>query len=180
MLSLRQEYYRIINRIDEKMTLQDQMLSLRRLVLQKGLPDESLDEKIIGDTSLIKCSLRGIVWKLLLGALHVDAMHYISLVQVLLIHSLCITANIDMHQKEGPCSADQKIRDDTFRTFKGDSIFWDRVTESEMTRVLSGFARFYFQREHYYVLIFISVSDSITIEYPSENCASIEISEGRC
>jgi len=64
------------------MTLQDQMLSLRKLVLQKGLPDESFEGKIIGDTSLIKCSLRGIVWKLLLGALHVDAMHYISLVQV--------------------------------------------------------------------------------------------------
>lgn len=37
----------------------------------------------------------------------------------------------------GPCPDDKKIRNDTFRTFKGNEIFWARVDESKLSRVLT-------------------------------------------
>lgn len=50
-----------------------------------------------------------------------------------------------MLRKEGPSQADSKIRDDTFRTFKGDTEFWSVVDELQLIRVLNCFERYHFQ-----------------------------------
>ena len=41
--------------------------------------------------------------------------------------------------KKGASHLDGKIRDDTFRTFKNDPLFWSVVQESSMARVLNAF-----------------------------------------
>ncbi len=95
--------------------------------MTEGLPDETREEQELRTTQngahSTYCTLRGTIWKLLLGAFHMDSMHYIHLVE------------------EGPTSFDSKIRNDTFRTFQGDEEFWSRVTESQLARVLNAFVR---------------------------------------
>lgn len=75
-----------------------------RLVIADGLPeetDEEREKRSAGNKAQgTFCTLRGTIWKLLLGALHVDAQRYIELIEL------------------GPCWADHKLRNDTFRTFK--------------------------------------------------------------
>lgn len=44
-------------------------------------------------------------------------------------------------QQLGPSSEDKKIRNDTFRTFKSNEEFWQRVNEGKMARVLNVVAR---------------------------------------
>lgn len=75
-----------------------------------GPPDES-------------CSLRGLVWKVLLGTIHIDAALYVSLVA------------------RGPSAEDVKIREDTFRTFQGDAEFRRRVHEDKLSRINNAFVR---------------------------------------
>lgn len=82
-----------------------QLYPLCRLVLTEGIPPETEDEKAKRDATNDPsvhdvCTLRGTIWKLLLGALHMDAVHYMHLIA------------------EGPTWMDQKIRNDTFRTFQ--------------------------------------------------------------
>lgn len=77
-----------------------------------GLPDENLERTLsLKRRWTHKCSLRGLVWKILLGTYHVDAMFYMKLVEL------------------GASSRDEKICDDTFRTFKKDERFHMRVRE---------------------------------------------------
>jgi len=52
-----------------------------------------------------------VIWKILLGTYHVDADFYMKLVEL------------------GASSRDQKICDDTFRTFRNNEQFHSRVTE---------------------------------------------------
>ncbi|CAM9921105.1 unnamed protein product, partial [Heterosigma akashiwo] len=48
---------------------------LRKLVIMKGLPHKA------GSEGNKQCSLRGLVWKILLGAVHMDTSLYIRLVE---------------------------------------------------------------------------------------------------
>lgn len=70
-----------------------------------------------------RCPLRGLVWKVLLGTIHTDAVLYIRLVG------------------RGPSSEDVKIREDTFRTFHGDEEFRRRVPEDKLSRVNNAYVR---------------------------------------
>jgi cell cycle arrest protein BUB2 len=67
----------------------------------------------------IECSLRGKVWKVLLGVSTVDAGEYVSLVGL------------------GRSAKYDDICKDTARTFKSDPQFRSRVTETKMNRVLN-------------------------------------------
>ena len=67
------------------------------------------------------CSLRGRVWKVLLRVKTVDAEKYISFVE------------------KGSASLYQKIRNDTFRTFKTNRNFTKKVPEEKLIRVLNAF-----------------------------------------
>lgn len=73
------------------------------------------------DPEGLRCSLRGLVWKVLLGTFHTDANLYIRLVG------------------RGPSSEDVKIREDTFRTFAGDKEFRRRVPEDKLSRINNAF-----------------------------------------
>ena len=53
--------------------------------------------------------------------------------------------------QDGPCKSDTKIRNDTFRTFKIDAEFWSKVKESQLTRVLNAFVRFYFHSKIFFI-----------------------------
>jgi cell cycle arrest protein BUB2 len=66
-------------------------------------------------------TLRGSVWKILLGVFRLDAMEYISLV------------------KKGTSSAGEKIQNDVFRTLATDKLFCETVTTEMLTRVLNAF-----------------------------------------
>jgi cell cycle arrest protein BUB2 len=134
---LREKYAAILT-FSEVEPLSDRMMKLRRLVISEGLPPESDEERACMSTGL-RTTLRGTVWKLLLGALHMDSEHYVKLVA------------------DGPSWADKKIRDDTFRTFQvrtsgasmailtfgsqGAAEFRSRVSEVSMARVLNCFVR---------------------------------------
>lgn len=67
------------------------------------------------------CSLRGRVWKSLLGVYRVSATEYLHLVS------------------KGPCSVYSKIRNDTFRTLATNKKFKARVTDDILARILNAF-----------------------------------------
>lgn len=94
--------------------------SLRRLVLLDGLPSDAnvIHTKIFG-----RCSLRGLVWKALLGIGTVDADEYTSLV------------------REGPSSDDSRVREDARRTFSKNDDFIARVPKDKIIRVLNAYVR---------------------------------------
>ncbi|CAM9703507.1 unnamed protein product [Ectocarpus fasciculatus] len=70
-----------------------------------------------------QCSLRGLVWKVLLGTIHTDSTLYIRLVA------------------KGPSSEDVKIKEDTFRTFPRDEEFRRRVHEDKLSRINNAYVR---------------------------------------
>jgi hypothetical protein len=84
-----------------------------------GLPGEAVE----------LCSLRGLIWKVLLGAVHVDAMLYMKLVE------------------QGASWKDSLIKQDTFRTFKSDKEFQRRVPEAKLSRVNNAFVRLNFPEQ---------------------------------
>eukprot|EP01104_Vermistella_antarctica_P015205 TRINITY_DN4931_c1_g1_i1.p1 TRINITY_DN4931_c1_g1~~TRINITY_DN4931_c1_g1_i1.p1 ORF type:complete len:323 (+),score=70.92 TRINITY_DN4931_c1_g1_i1:233-1201(+) len=90
--------------------------TLRDAVLLKGLPDENQ-----GELSQTKCSVRGMAWKVFLGVSSVDNEEYVRLVGM------------------GKSRLYQKIRNDTFRTFKTNRHFLHRVPEDKLIRVLNAF-----------------------------------------
>ncbi|CAN0385966.1 unnamed protein product, partial [Hapterophycus canaliculatus] len=69
------------------------------------------------------CSLRGLVWKVLLGTIHTDSSLYTRLV------------------RKGPSSEDVKIKEDTFRTFPRDEEFRRRVHEHKLSRINNAYVR---------------------------------------
>ncbi|CAI5723467.1 unnamed protein product [Hyaloperonospora brassicae] len=92
---------------------------LRRLVIVHGLPR---DEASTVDATSSLCSLRGRVWKTFLGVENdVDMTKYAALVG------------------RGASHDDGDIRNDTFRTFRGDSEFAQRVPEEKLVRLLNVF-----------------------------------------
>jgi cell cycle arrest protein BUB2 len=91
---------------------------LKRLVVVHGLPR---DEGVLAVDGA-SCSLRGRVWKALLGVeSDVDMTKYAALVG------------------RGASHYDGDIRNDTFRTFRGDSEFAQRVPEEKLVRLLNVF-----------------------------------------
>lgn len=70
-----------------------------------------------------RCSLRGLVWKVLLGTIHTDSSLYTRLV------------------RKGPSSEDVKIKEDTFRTFPRDEEFRRRVHEHKLSRINNAYVR---------------------------------------
>uniref|UniRef100_M4BRF6 Uncharacterized protein n=1 Tax=Hyaloperonospora arabidopsidis (strain Emoy2) TaxID=559515 RepID=M4BRF6_HYAAE len=92
---------------------------LKRLVIVHGLPR---DEASTLDANSSLCSLRGRVWKTFLGVKNdVDMTKYAALVG------------------RGASHYDGDIRNDTFRTFRGDPEFAQRVPEEKLVRLLNVF-----------------------------------------
>jgi len=117
-LELRKKYTDLINYGNAHPDkLKENLHRLRCLILLEGLPPEMEEE--YNDKGSTKCSLRGTVWKLLLGIKQVDAERYISLIQ------------------RGPSSAYQKIRKDMPRTFMNDEGFSARVPQDKLSRCLN-------------------------------------------
>eukprot|EP00727_Mastigamoeba_balamuthi_P013776 m51a1_g9020 hypothetical protein (339) ;mRNA; f:180811-182436 len=95
---------------------QENLRALRQLILQEGLPPQTPEELAGVDTS---CSLRGRVWKVLLGVQRVEAVRYCRLL------------------RRGPSSQLGKIKDDLHRTFQHDESFHDTVSSAKLNRVLN-------------------------------------------
>ncbi|KAF4040703.1 Rab-GTPase-TBC domain [Phytophthora infestans] len=95
---------------------------LKRLVIVHGLPrDEGFVTDVEG-SNVSLCSLRGRVWKAFLGVENdVDMTKYAALVG------------------RGASHYDGDIRNDTFRTFRGDLEFAQRVPEEKLVRLLNVF-----------------------------------------
>lgn len=92
--------------------------TLRRLVLLEGLPYDANDlhTQIFG-----RCSLRGLIWKALLGIGTVDVDEYSSFV------------------RRGPSSIDSRVREDARRTFSKNDDFTARVPTDKMIRLLNAY-----------------------------------------
>ncbi|GAM25021.1 hypothetical protein SAMD00019534_081960, partial [Acytostelium subglobosum LB1] len=102
-------------------TTQQNLYQLRKTILLEGLPDDTEEEKEDRRKGSPKCSLRGLIWKILLGVKDCDAEKYIELV------------------KRGPSEQYEKIRKDTSRTFKGDDQFSQAVQQDKLSRCLNAF-----------------------------------------
>jgi len=117
---LRKKYELLLNEGNHQpQNLDKNLYELRKLILLEGLPLETEEEQRL--TSKSMCTLRGKIWKILLRVPSVDANKYIQYVQ------------------KGPCKQYQKIRNDTFRTFKTNLGFQKRVPEERLIRVLNAF-----------------------------------------
>jgi cell cycle arrest protein BUB2 len=95
-----------------------QLNALRRLVLIDGIPEESITEQTTWTT---KCTLRGKIWKVLLGVNKVDAAQYLHLVS------------------KGPSKHASKIDDDLHRTLASTVSFTSRVPQAKICRLLNGY-----------------------------------------
>lgn len=76
-------------------------------------------------------SIRGLVWKALLGVDKVDASHYLELV------------------KRGPSAQYEKVRSDSFRTFPKDKQFQALVPENAIIRLLNTFVHDNFEEKRF-------------------------------
>lgn len=94
--------------------------SLRRLLLLDGLPS---DANIMHTQLFGRCSLRGLVWKALLGIGTIDTNEYASLV------------------RQGPSADDSRVREDARRTFSKNDDFTSRVPNDKIIRVLNAYVR---------------------------------------
>lgn len=92
--------------------------TLRRLVLLEGMPAgaNDLDSEEFG-----RCSLRGLVWKALLGIGTVDVQEYTDIV------------------RKGPSADDSRVREDTKRTFPKNYDFVRKVPNEKLVRVLNAY-----------------------------------------
>jgi cell cycle arrest protein BUB2 len=95
--------------------LRESLRILRRMIMLYGLPES----KTNSDTKI--ATLRGKIWKVLLGVYKVSALEYIKIVE------------------KGPCQVMDKIKNDTFRTCATDKQFVDRVSQEMLSRVLNAF-----------------------------------------
>lgn len=98
----------------------DRLNELRRLILLEGLPCNANE---LGGPILGRCSLRGLVWKALLGLGRVDENEYPNLVA------------------QGPSADDSKVREDARRTFSKNDDFVARVPNDKMIRLLNAYVR---------------------------------------
>ncbi|KAI9201983.1 bub2 protein [Polychytrium aggregatum] len=115
--SLRAKYESILNsRNSTDRELRESLKKLRMLVVMNGMPDNSDDP-----TPQHGCSLKGRVWKCLLGVYSLSAKDYSRLID------------------KGPCDVYDKIKNDTFRTMATDRKFTKRVQENMLSRALNAF-----------------------------------------
>ncbi|TYZ56949.1 hypothetical protein PybrP1_002825 [[Pythium] brassicae (nom. inval.)] len=95
---------------------------LKRMVIAFGLPRDEAAAASDADPCGTTCSLRGRIWKLFLGVdAAVDREQYAALAA------------------RGASPFDGDIRNDTFRTFRGDPAFAQRVPEEKLARLLNVF-----------------------------------------
>ncbi|KAJ3194387.1 hypothetical protein HK101_002860 [Irineochytrium annulatum] len=96
---------------------------LRRLILSEGVPDheETFASTTAPAPTTPSCSLRGRIWKALLGIYRVSALEYVTL------------------NNKGPCDVYDKLKNDTFRTLATDRLFKSRVDEGTLRRCLNAF-----------------------------------------
>eukprot|EP00736_Rhodelphis_marinus_P008975 Rmarinus@m.7296 len=95
---------------------EEALQNLRKRILLDGLPLEMEGcDRHSGDI----CTLRGRIWRVLLGVAHVDPDNYLALIG------------------RGRGGSYNNIRNDTFRTFPNDAGFKQRVPEEKLLRVLS-------------------------------------------
>lgn len=92
--------------------------ALRRLLLLEGLPS---DANALHTPYFGRCSLRGLLWKALLGIGVVDADEYASLV------------------RKGPSTDDSRVREDARRTFAKSDDFTTRVPTDKIIRLLNAY-----------------------------------------
>ena len=123
--ALRSTYIDTLQR--ENTSLTDRIRDLKRLILTEGVPPDSEREQLSarGDWGGA-CSLRGLLWKVMLGAIHVDAELYIRLVDA------------------GPTWKNEAICRDIYRVFQGNEKFKERVPNDKMARVLNAYVRLNF------------------------------------
>eukprot|EP00771_Trimastix_marina_P000481 gnl/Trimastix_PCT/1501.p1 GENE.gnl/Trimastix_PCT/1501~~gnl/Trimastix_PCT/1501.p1 ORF type:complete len:335 (+),score=76.56 gnl/Trimastix_PCT/1501:74-1006(+) len=112
------EEYRTLLHTDAKTHQEAEELlnRIRELIIVHGLPED-------GDENDQSQGIRGLVWKALLRITRVDASGYVSLV-----NKKASRSNID-------------IRDDTFRTLRGDKLFAQAVPEAKLIRVLNAYCQ---------------------------------------
>lgn len=92
--------------------------AIRRLILLEGLPS---DANALHTPYFGRCSLRGLLWKALLGIGVVDADEYASLV------------------RNGPSIDDSRVREDARRTFAKSDDFTTRVPTDKIIRLLNAY-----------------------------------------
>jgi len=129
-----ESYYRAISGKETKEA--EKILSkIRKKVLLHGIPEETSvyqPRKVSNDTfpkmeievpriRNTEMTMRGRVWKVLLGINGIKQSEYLSLV------------------KQRECKCYPKIRGDTGRTFATDVLFQQRVNEQRLVRVLNSF-----------------------------------------
>ncbi|KND03188.1 uncharacterized protein SPPG_02246 [Spizellomyces punctatus DAOM BR117] len=115
--TLRQQYEALLgskNGSDNE--LREALRKLRRMVLTEGLPNDVETFRSPSD-----CSLRGRIWKVLLGIYRLSSFEYFNLIE------------------RGPSSVYDKIKNDTFRTLATDKNFLSKVDENMLSRVLNAF-----------------------------------------
>lgn len=92
---------------------------LRKLVLFSGMPNDANE---LGATPVAaRCSLRGLVWKALLGIGRMDPAEYPALV------------------RNGPSADDHRVREDARRTFSKSDDFCMRVPNAKIIRLLNAY-----------------------------------------
>lgn len=94
----------------------DALRRLRKLILSDGVPN-NIDLR----SNRTLCSLRGRIWKALLGVYRISALEYVTLVE------------------RGACDVYDKITNDAFRTLPKDKRFRDRVDDGMICRALNAF-----------------------------------------
>ncbi|KAJ9095491.1 hypothetical protein QFC20_006634 [Naganishia adeliensis] len=115
--SHRSAFFKILNLSSNPTSssdISDNLKRLRRLVLTRGIPEDSEDEDGI--------SIRARVWKLLLRIDRISAEDYLRWVDM------------------GPSEMSAKIKNDTFRTLATDLTFKGKVREDMLIRLLEAFA----------------------------------------
>jgi len=123
--NLRNQYLELIeNGNNSPNECQQNLHKLRQLILLEGLPAESEQEvsNRLGDNSV--CSLRGLIWKILLNVKTLDGEKYIGLLQ----------------RGKPRNEIYQQIRKDVPRTFMSNKDFASSVSQDKLSRCLSAFA----------------------------------------
>ncbi|KAJ3108944.1 hypothetical protein HDU97_009677 [Phlyctochytrium planicorne] len=133
--ALKDQYENVLScRNPSEKELRESLRKLRRMVLADGIPEfdevsifsiRSINANMHSQPSSIAkptvCSLRGKIWKALLGIYRVSALEYVTLTS------------------RGPCDVYDKIKNDTFRTLATDTKFMRKVNEGMIARVLNAF-----------------------------------------
>jgi len=114
---LRQEYETLLaTGATEPEKIDENLNKLRELILLKGFPQETLEEKRRPDDAI---TLRGRIWKILLRVRKMNPEKYENLVS------------------KGPSGCDDTIVLDATRTLSNETEFRERVTNDKLVRVLN-------------------------------------------